>query len=89
MILKIRQAVREKRYRITDHALDEADADNLTLDYIIHVLMTGEIDSIYSEDPRGIRYVVRGDVDNIEADVVCRFHQDGTLLIIITVYAVS
>lgn len=41
------------------------------------------------DDPRGPRYVIRGDVGENQADVVCRFRNDGTLLIIITVYVVE
>lgn len=89
ILARIRQAVREKRYLMTDHALEEADDDNLTLDDILQVLLTGALDSVYTDDPRGARYVVRGDVDENEVDVVCRFRQDGSLLIIITVYVVG
>ena len=89
ILARIRQAVREKRYLMTDHALEEADDDNLTLDDILQVLLTGALDSIYTDDPRGARYVVRGDVDESEVDVVCRFRQDGSLVIIITVYVVD
>lgn len=86
---RIRRAIRDKKYQITDHALEEADNDNLTLDDILTVLLTGDLDSTYTDDPRGTRYVVRGDVENDEVDVVCRFREDGTLLIIITVYVVD
>ena len=86
---RIRKAVQENRYQMTDHALEEADADDLTLDDILNVLLNGELDSTYTEDPRGTRYVVRWDVDINEVDVVCRFRSDGTLLIIITVYVVD
>ncbi|TVR23072.1 MAG: DUF4258 domain-containing protein [Anaerolineaceae bacterium] len=89
IIARIRSAVREKRYQITDHALEEADDDDLTLDDILDVLLNGELDSTYTDDPRGTRYVIRGDVDDDEVDVVCRFRRDGTLLIIITVYVVD
>lgn len=89
ILARIRRAVREKRYQMTDHALEEADADNLTLDDILDVLLNGGLDSAYTDDPRGPRYVVRGDVDEAEVDVVCRFRSDGTLLIIITVYVVD
>ena len=74
---------------MTDHALEEADADDLTLDDILKVLLTGDLDSVYTDDPRGPRYVVRGDVGEAEVDVVCRFRSDGTLLIVITVYVVD
>lgn len=74
---------------MTDHALEEADADNLTLDDILRVLLHGGLDSTYTDDPRGPRYVIRGDVGEDQADVVCRFRSDGKLLIIITVYVVD
>jgi len=89
ILKRIQQAVREKRYQMTDHALEEADADDLTLDDILDVLLNGDLDSTYTDDPRGPRYVMRGDVDEDEVDVVCRFRSDGTLLIIITVYVVD
>jgi Domain of unknown function (DUF4258) len=56
---------------------------------IMNVLLNGDLDSTYSDDPRGTRYVIRGDVDEDEVDVVCRFRHDGILLIIITVYVVD
>lgn len=86
---RIRRAIREKRYQMTDHALEEADDDNITLDDIIDVLLNGNLDSTYTDDPRGTRYVIRGDVSENEIDVVCRFRSDGRLLIIITVYVVD
>lgn len=89
ILAQIRQSVREKRYQMTDHALEEADDDDLTLDDILDVLLNGDLDSTYTDDPRGTRYVIRGDVDEDEVDVVCRFRHDGTLLIIITVYVVD
>ncbi len=85
----IQRAVRENRYQMTDHALEEADADDLTLDDILQVLLNGDLDSTYTDDPRGTRYVIRGDVDEDEVDVVCRFRSDDTVLIIITVYVVD
>ncbi len=86
VVTSIRRAVREKRYQMTDHALEEADADDLTLDDILNVLLNGDLDSTYTDDPRGPRYMMRGDVGEDEVDVVCRFRSDGKLLIIITVY---
>lgn len=89
ILKRIRRAVREDRYIITDHALEEADNDGLLVEDIVEVLLTGDLDSTYTDDPRGPRYVIRGDIGIIEADVVCRFRADGTLLIIITVYIVD
>lgn len=89
ILIQIRRAVRDRRYRFSDHALDEADADNLNEDDVLGVLLSGDLVSIYSDDERGMRYVVLGDVHDVEVEVVCRFDSDGILLIIITVYAVD
>lgn len=89
ILRRIRRAIREGQYQIADHALEEADADNLTLKDIRNVLLNGDLDSIYTADPRGPRYVIRGTVIVDQVDVVCRFLSDGTLLIIITVYVVD
>lgn len=89
ILQRIQRAVRQKRYQMTDHALEEADADNITLDDILKVLLNGDLDATYTEDPRGSRYVIRGDVGENKVDVVCRFSRDGRLLIIITVYVVD
>lgn len=89
IIQRIRKAVRDNNYLITEHCKEEAEADGLWLTDVVEVLLTGELDSIYEDDPRGTRYVVRGDIDDIEVDVVCRFRSDGQLLIIITTYVVD
>jgi len=87
--IRIRRAVGEGRYDFTDHVLDEAAADSLTTDDVLHVLRTGVLDSTYSDDPRGPRYVMRGDVGMVEVDGVCRFNRDGRVVIIITAYVVD
>jgi hypothetical protein len=89
ILARIRRAVREKRYQFTDHALEEADADSLTLADIRHVLLQGYVEAVYTEDWRGVRYVIRELVRKEPVDVVCRFRHDGTLLIIITAYVVD
>jgi len=89
ILKRIRRAVRENRYQLTDHALEEADTDELTLADILSVLLNGYLDKTYTDDFRGARYVMRGIVELHEIDVVCRFRADGILLIIITVYKVD
>ena len=88
-IQRIQRAILVGNYEFTDHAIEEAYADDLSLQDVVDVLLHGDIDSVYTEDLRGTRYVVRGDIDNFEVDVVCRFRSDGVLLIIITVYRVD
>ena len=89
ILLRIQRAVRDGRYVFTDHLLEEAEADNLTTDDVLHVLLTGDLDSTYSDDRRGVRYVVRGSIEALEIDVVCKFKPDGSVLIIVTVYVVD
>ena len=86
IMIRIRRAVRRGRYLITDHALDEAGFDDLLEGDILEILLNGKLDSIYADDWRGTRYVIRGEIEELELDVVCRFQEDGNLLIIITVY---
>ncbi|MCI0698551.1 DUF4258 domain-containing protein [candidate division KSB1 bacterium] len=80
---KIRQAVREQRYRISDHADDEMSEDNLEAADIERVLLSGEIARKFTRDPRGTRYEVIGkSTDGRWTGVVCRFLPSGILLII-------
>jgi len=89
VMIRIRRAVRDRRYDFADHLLDEVAADNLTTDDALNILLAGALDSTYSDDPRGLRYVVRGDVGTAEVDVVCRFSRDGSRLIIVTAYVID
>jgi len=89
ILARIRRAVRDGHYHITDHALEEAGTDNLLEEDILGVLLAGALDSVYTDEWRGPRFVVRGDIHELEVDVVCRFLGDGTLLIIVTVYVVD
>lgn len=85
---RIRTAVNQKRVELSDHALEEMDNDDLTLDAVKTVLLYGELHRTYDDDPRGVRYVVRGAIGEAEVDVVCRFKEEA-LLWIITVYVVT
>lgn len=58
VLLRIRRAVQNGCYVFTDHVLEEAEADNLTTDDVLQVLLTGGLDSTYHDDPRGVRYVI-------------------------------
>lgn len=86
VLVRIRRAVRERRYLITDHALEEADADTLTLTDVLDVLLNGYLSAVYTDDFRGPRYAIRYRIGDAEAEVVCRFRPDGSLLIVITIY---
>jgi len=84
-IRRIRDAVRAGSYRFSDHALDEMDDDGLDETDVRHVLSTGAVRMELTNDPRGVRYVVRGRGRLVKLGVVCRFLPSG-LLRIITVY---
>lgn len=87
---RIRRAIREERYEFTVHALEEMDEDRLDEIDVRHSILNGEITAELTDDPRGVRFVLRGptqeSVDDME--VVCRFLPSG-LLRIITVYKVA
>ncbi len=89
-IRRIRRAVREDRYEFTIHALEEMDEDDLTDADMRDALFKGKVVDRLSDDPRGIRFVVRGTPkdDDSEIEVVCRFMPSG-LLRIITVYVLE
>jgi hypothetical protein len=89
VIQRIRRAIRAGRYDFTDHARQETEADDLWIEDVLAVLLSGEVDSAYGDDPRGPRYVVRGMVEGAVIDVVCRFQIGGSLLIVVTVYVVD
>jgi len=87
---RIRDAVRRRRYELTLHALEEMDEDDLTEIDVRRVLSRGRRVVRMVDDPRGVRFVVRGPTDRMGclAEVVCRFLPSG-LLRIITAYRVE
>ena len=87
---RIRRAIREDRYEFTLHALEEMDEDGLVEEDVRHAMLHGRIESELTDDPRGGRFVVCGQVQNetAEIEVVCRFLPSG-ILRIITVYAIE
>jgi hypothetical protein len=84
---RIRRAVLEGRYEVTEHALLEAEADVFDAGDVRHALLGGILERTYSHDPRGVRYLVRGPSrDGRAMDIVCRFTPLHDLRII-TVFA--
>lgn len=83
---KIKQYIEEQNYRITIHAQQEANNDNLTKEDIEHAILNGKITKKLTHDLRGARHVVTGmSPDNRVVSVVCRFLEIEKLSII-TVY---
>ena len=86
-IRRIRGAVRRGKYEFTLHALEEMDEDDLSESDVRSAFLRGHVSAQLVDDPRGVRFVVRGTPQgsDTEIEVVCRFLPSG-LLRIITVY---
>lgn len=87
---RIRRAIREGRYELTIHALEEMDENDLDETDVRYGVLHGDISAELTDDPRGTRFVVRGTSNDkkCEIEVVCRFLPSG-LLRIITVYQIE
>ena len=87
---RIRRAVLDGRYALTEHAYEEMDDDDLDVLDIESAILTGEIDEKLTKDPRGTRYVVIGNATDLETQVGggVRFVEHDQVLVI-TVYEVD
>jgi len=87
---RIRSAILDHRYTLTEHAYDEMGEDNLDALDVESAILTGEIEQVLTKDPRGTRYVVVGTATDQETPVgvAMRFVEHDQLLII-TVYAIG
>lgn len=84
---RIRRAVRAGRWEITEHALEEAEADGFDAMDIRHALLVGTVRMVYTHDVRGTRYLVAGrGPEGRTMCVVCRFTSLRDLRVI-TVFA--
>jgi hypothetical protein len=87
---RIRNAILDHRYTLTEHAYDEMDEDNLDVLDVESAILTGQMDQVLTMDPRGTRYLVIGNATDQETlvGVVVRFVEHDQLLII-TVYEIK
>ena len=87
---RIRNAILEQRYTLTEHAYDEMAEDNLDVLDVECAILTGEIERVLTRDPRGTRYVIVGEATDQETPigVVARLVEHDHLLII-TVYEIE
>lgn len=82
-IHQIRQKIIDRAYYLSSHAEDEMSDDELVRDDIEHAILKGRIQKRLSEDIRGTRYRIEGpSKDGREIHVICRFKEDGNLIII-------
>lgn len=87
---RIRSAVLDQRYTLTEHAIEEMNDDFLDVLDVEAAVLTGKIDQVLTNDPRGTRYVVVGQATDQQTPVgvVMRFIKDNDLLIL-TVYEIK
>lgn len=85
----LRAAVRHERYEISRHAERERRNDDLSLEAVERVLLSGEVIESYPDDPRGPSCLVCGSApDGRPVHVVMGFLPTGWARII-TVYVPS
>ena len=87
---RIRNAILDHRYSMSEHAYEEMEADNLDVLDIEAAVLTGEIEEVLTHDPRGTRFVVVGSAtdEKTPVAVVARFVENDQLLVI-TVYEIK
>ena len=83
MIDRIRQAIRDQRYRLSSHAIEEMAEDGLESGDLESIMLTGVVARHFTRDPRGTRYEVVGNTTDCRRGcAVCRFLTTGELLVI-------
>ena len=87
---RIREKIRLQQYDMTVHAVEEMAEDNLDITDMEHAVLTGRIERIERDDPRGNKYVIEGmAIDRVATvGVVGRFTGSDRYLII-TVYEIT
>jgi hypothetical protein len=82
-----RQAVLEQRYVLTPHALLEMHVDQLDAVDVESAVLTGTIERVFADDPRGPRYEIVGRATDLSRLVAVVVRFAGPLLVI-TVYEI-
>jgi len=87
---RIRDCIRTGKYDLTSHAFDEMAEDALSLLDVEQAILSGKIDKMGIDDPRGTKYIIHGTGNSpfVQVATVGRFVLDNSYLII-TVYVVN
>ena len=81
-LMRIREAIRKQRYRVSAHANEELSEDDLEIVDVKSIVLSGQIRRKFTRDPRDTRYEILGAAaDHRQANVVRRFLPSGVLLI--------
>ncbi len=89
IIEKIRNAIRTGNYDMTYHAVEEMAEDEFGILDVENAILSGNIIKKVKDDPRGIKYIIKGVSTNQSKliEIVGRFKETGIFLII-TVYKI-
>ncbi len=83
LLSRIQATMREGRYEITEHAVEEAEADGFAASDVKNAIRHGKIVRRYTQDPRGTRYKILGPAtDGRMMYVVCRFNELGEIKVL-------
>jgi hypothetical protein len=89
IIQSIQRKLIDRDYYLSSHAEDEIWADQLERSGVEHAILKGRVEKRMTRDPRGTRYRIEGPArDGRIIHVICRFNEEGAL-VIITVYALT
>ena len=86
IIRQIREKVRYREYEFAlPHFFEEMANDDMNFDDIAEAIFNGEINRIFTDDPRGNRYEIIGRTsDGRLIATICRIKETGRLLFITT-----
>jgi hypothetical protein len=84
-IARIRAAIRVNHYEYSQHALEGMDEDDLSDNDVREAILHGGVQAELTDDPRSIRYLVKGQSGSIDLKIMTRFIAEDTVRII-TVY---
>jgi hypothetical protein len=86
---KVRECILEKKYRLTDHAVERHLSRRITLPVIRHVLLTGEhypLGDRFRKQFNRWGYAIRGqNFEGEEIKVIVSFSEEDDLMFIVTV----
>ena len=88
--MDIISAIRENRVKITDHADEETQEDNLTYDEIFHSVFKGNIIEKYSDDKPYPSYLISGmNFSGEPIHSVWAYNKKSSWAVLITVYKID
>ena len=82
VISRIRAALRTNNYEYSQHALEEMDDDDLSDADVREAILHGGMRAELTDDPRSIRYLVKGKSGRIDIEIIARFVADDEVRII-------